>query len=147
MIKYRLGCSKGHEFESWFASGAAYESQVRRKLISCPQCQSTDIDRAPMAPAVVTSRRKAKTAKPAPAQDAAAPFDAALMNDIRQLKKKLTENSEYVGKGFAEEARKIHYGEAEERAIYGEATAEDAQALSDEDIPFAVLPRLPEDNN
>jgi hypothetical protein len=148
VIKYRLGCPMGHEFDSWFASSAAFEDQARRKLIACPHCQSTAVDRAPMAPAVVSSRKNASAGRRAKAvEPAAATFDTAMLNELRQLKKKLTECSEYVGDGFADEARKIHYGEADERAIHGEATADEARALCEEDIPFTIVPNLPEDAN
>lgn len=148
MIKYRLGCPAGHEFDSWFASCAAFEDQVRRDLLACPHCQSTAIDRVPMAPAVVGSSKKTSRGRGAkPAENVATSVDAVLLHELRQLKKKIAENSEYVGHGFAEEARKIHYGEAGERAIYDEATAEEARALREEEIPFAVVPKLPEENN
>lgn len=99
-----------------------------------------------MAPAVVSSRKKA-----APRQEAltavTAPAASDIIDHLRQLKRKLIDQSEYVGSGFADEARKIHYGESQERAIYGEATPEEARSLSEDEIPFSVLPPLPEDHN
>jgi hypothetical protein len=145
MIKYRLGCAGGHQFESWFPSIAEYDAQSCSGAVACPVCGSTDITKQPMAPAVVSGRRHADlpSAPKASADNSAAPVAAAL----RAFKKAVLENSEDVGGRFAEEARKIHFGEAEERNIYGSTTVEEAQGLQQDGIPFGVLPPLPEDLN
>lgn len=148
MIKYRLGCDNGHEFESWFQSSTTFEKQAARALVSCPICGSHAVDRLPMAPAVVGSKTQSASTAGEPAIGPATAADAkALMNDLRQLKRRLLQDSDYVGAGFAEEARKIHFGESQNRQIHGEATAEEARELAGEGIPFGVLPVLPEEQN
>lgn len=148
MIKYRLGCADGHEFESWFRSIADYDKQSRSGAVTCPLCASTEISKLPMAPAVVSARGN----KGAPAPEhlpAAAPSapPAAMATALRAFKKAVMENSEDVGGRFAEEARKIHFGEAEERNIRGSTTAEEAHSLHQDGVPFSILPELPEDLN
>ena len=146
MIKYRLGCTDGHEFESWFRNIAEYDAQSRSGAVACPLCGSTEITKQPMAPAVVSGRGNAGL--PAPQQTPADPTSSAPMaNVLRAFKKAVLENSEDVGGRFAEEARKIHFGDAEERNIRGSATVEEAQALYQDGVPFGVLPPLPEDLN
>lgn len=145
MIKYRLGCRNRHEFESWFASSAAFEDQARRRLISCPTCESSEIDRLPMAPAVIRNSRVDRPADQTKLSAATSVTEA--IDQIRHFKRRLMDISEHVGASFAEEARKIHFGEAKERPIYGEATFEEARALSDDGIPFGIMPTLPEEQN
>lgn len=161
MIRYALRCSRGHDFESWFQSSSAYDSQRKRKLVSCPMCNSTEVEKAIMAPSVSSSKRKARNAKPvdAPAQlpvtgDTAepstlvmSPQERELVAKLRELRDHVVKNADNVGSKFPEEARKIHYGESEHRAIYGEASAEDTRALIDEGIEIAPLPVLPGDRN
>lgn len=147
MIKYRLGCPAGHEFESWFRASADYDAQASAGDISCPLCGSLDISKQPMAPSIVT---KASAAPRQPNSSAIAmqSGDAkAALEALRAIKKSIFENSEDVGTSFAEEARKMHFGEAEERHIRGSSTLEEAQALSEEGVPFGILPALPEDLN
>lgn len=142
MIKYRLGCDGGHEFESWFGAIADFDAQLARGLISCPICGSVAIEKLPMAPAVVDSKgtgnRRTETMSEGQ-------HDA--QQSIRAFKQSVLANSEDVGTGFAEEARRIHFGEAKERNIRGDATASEARSLIEEGIPFGVIPRLPEDHN
>ncbi len=164
MIRYTLTCPDQHEFEAWFSNGDAFETQRADGLLSCPVCGSTDIDRALMAPAISTSRRKENRlsagdasadargdADDAPRLAANVPEPTAapkeVINALRKLREHVTKNADYVGKKFAEEARKIHYEEAEKRGIYGEATKEDVRALAEEGIEFHPLPTLPEDKN
>lgn len=150
MIKYRLGCADGHEFESWFPSIADYDAQSRSGDVACPLCGSSEITKLPMAPAVVTGRgnRDVQAPEQAPAAAAlSAPSQPPLATALRAFKKAVLENSEDVGGRFAEEARKIHFGEAEERNIRGSTTAEEAQALHQDGVPFSILPELPEDLN
>jgi hypothetical protein len=146
MIKYRLGCTDGHEFESWFRSIADYDAQSRSGAVACPLCGSTEITKQPMAPAVVSGRGSAgASVSQQPAADQSP--SAAMAGALRAFKKVVMESSEDVGGRFAEEARKIHFGEAEERNIRGSSTIEEAQALSQDGISFGVLPPLPEDLN
>lgn len=146
MIKYRLGCPGGHEFESWFRSIADYDAQSGVGAVACPLCGSSEITKQPMAPAVVSGRSTATIVGPSgPAPDKAP--NVAMADALRAFKKTVTENSEDVGTRFAEEARKIHFGETDERNIRGSSTLEEAQALYQDGIPFGILPPLPEDLN
>ena len=129
MINYALRCERGDEFEAWFGSIADYDKQAESGLVQCPHCGSTKIEKAPMAPAVL---RKDRDAKPDPR--------AIAMAMAAQVKSHIRDNFDYVGEQFADEARKIHYGDADERAIWGEATPEDAQSLIEEGVTVAPLP-------
>ena len=134
MIRFSLTCDKEHGFDSWFPSGAAYESLKAGGHVACPICGSTVVDKALMAPAVAVSRRDE-----APLRSADTPVEQA----IAALKKQIEENSEYVGMNFAAEARRIHHGDAPERAIHGETRLEEAKKLIEEGVPVAPLPFLP----
>ena len=147
MIRYTLRCSNAHEFETWFRSIADFERAVADGEAACPVCGDTSVEKALMAPAVAGTHKgdsgkdeKVKLAAPDPRQ-------LAVRETIKALRKQVTENADYVGDRFAEEARKIHYNEVEARGIYGEATGDEAQALADEGIDFLPLPQLPEDRN
>lgn len=129
MIHYQLRCEHGDEFDAWFASIAEFERQAETGLIECPHCQSTKVERAPMAPAVRTGR-----AKDAQKERAVA------MAMAEQMRSHIRENFDYVGDKFADEARKMHDGESEQRAIWGEATPDEARALAEEGVPVAALP-------
>ena len=160
MIRYSLRCDRGHEFESWFQSSSAYEQQEKRKLVNCPACGSAEVERAIMAPQIVSKKGRDSTA-PAPAPAPAASTDVTahastplLMAQERELRAKLKElrdhivkNADNVGERFPNEARKMHYGDIEHRPIYGEASPEEARALIDEGVEVAPLPVLPEDRN
>jgi hypothetical protein len=155
MIRYRLKCKKGHQFDAWFASSAAYERQAKGKQLSCAKCGSTQVAKALMAPKLT----KRSAAKEAVAKEVARSREAAkpethrlaahgeLMAAMRKLRAEIEAKSEYVGPRFPDEARKIHYEEAPARGIHGEATADEAKALSEEGIEFFPLPILPEDHN
>ena len=145
MIKYSLGCNNHHRFEAWFRSGVAYDRQSSRQLVVCPDCGSTDIEKAPMAPALLKSGLKAGRAKTLPAPTQAMPGPS--LADLRRFRNEIMAKSEDVGKDFAGEARRIHFGDAEERSIRGEATMDDARALIDDGVPFGLVPPLPEDQN
>ena len=132
MIRYALRCDSDHGFESWFGSAEAYDRLQAAGHVACPDCGSTRVDKALMAPNVTPSRQKALSAP-------ADPREAALA----ELRRRIEENSEYVGLEFASEARRIHAGDAPERAIYGEAKAEEALRLIEEGVPVAPLPFLP----
>jgi len=160
MIRYNLRCEKGHAFESWFQSSSAYESQEKRKLVNCPACGSAKVERAIMAPQIV-SKKGREAAAPAPAPAPAAAGDVAapastplLMAQERELRAKLKElrdhivkNADNVGERFPNEARKMHYGDIEHRPIYGEASPDEARALIDEGVEVSPLPVLPDDRN
>ena len=156
MIHYNLRCERGHAFESWFQSSSAYEAQEKRKLVSCPVCGSAKVERAIMAPQIVSKKgRESAEAAPAPATEVSAPASTPLlMAQERELRAKLKElrdhivkNAENVGERFPNEARKMHYGDIEHRPIYGEASPEEARALIDEGVEVAPLPVLPDDRN
>jgi hypothetical protein len=160
MIHYNLRCEKGHAFESWFQSSAAYETQEKRKLVNCPVCGSAKVERAIMAPQIVSKKgRQSAEAAPAPATtstEVTAPAAATplLMAQERELRAKLKElrehivkNADNVGERFPNEARKMHYGDIEHRPIYGEASPEEARALIDEGVEVTPLPVLPDDRN
>ncbi len=136
MIKYRLVCSQDHEFDGWFAGSKAFDAQVADGEIACPICANTDIRKALMAPSVVTSKRSKRHVTPSETVEQV----QILMSKVRAH----VENSfDYVGDQFADEARRIHYGEADEREIYGEATLDEAQELVEEGVPVAPLPLDP----
>jgi hypothetical protein len=156
MILYRLRCKKGHEFEAWFASSAAFDKQAKRGQLSCPSCGTASVAKALMAPSIAKRRRPKATAKRSEekgGETAAKPemqrlaAHSELAAAMRKLRAEIEAKSEYVGPRFSEEARKIHYEEVPPRGIHGEATAEEAKALREEGIEFYPLPILPEDQN
>ena len=160
MIRYTLRCERDHAFESWFQSSSAYDSQVRRKLVTCPVCNSTKVDKAIMAPRIVSKKGRDNAAPdPAPVAPAeVAPTETTstplLMAQERELRVKLKElrdhivkNADNVGERFPNEARKMHYGDIEHRPIYGEASPDEARALIDEGVEVSPLPVLPDDRN
>lgn len=151
MIKYQLSCFCGHEFEAWFASSAAFAEQQAQSLLSCPACSSKDVEKRPMAPAIVKGGRQTRSAEPeAEPRPLAEPADSqanAFVEAVRQMRAHIEAKSENVGRRFAEEARRIHFGETEPRAIHGEATPEDTRELDEDGVPFSVLPPLPEEKN
>ena len=156
MIRYSLRCERGHGFESWFQSSSAYDSQVKRKLVTCPACGSTKVDKAIMAPQIV-SKKGRDSAAPAPAASTdvtASGSTPLMMAQERELRAKLKElrdhivkNADNVGERFPNEARKMHYGDIEHRPIYGEASPDEARSLIDEGVEVSPLPVLPDDRN
>jgi hypothetical protein len=148
MMKYRLVCSEGHEFEGWFKSCAAYEEQEPRGQISCPHCGTSRVSKAIMAPNVATRIGSTKSAPERQELLCNATAGASqLYAMMRQLRAVIEQHSEYVGPRFAEEARKIYYDESEARGIYGEASADEVRALTEEGIPVLPMPPLREDLN
>jgi hypothetical protein len=141
LIRFSLICDHGHEFDGWFRSNDDFEKQQKRGLIDCPECSSSKVHKALMAPAVSTSRKQEKVALAMSAEQ------RRIMAEMKALSDKLRENADYVGNKFAEEARKIHFGEAEERGIYGEATPEEAKGLAEDGVPFMPLPVFPDERN
>lgn len=154
MIVYNLRCSRGHEFEAWFASIAGFDEQAARGKLLCPFCNSRQVTKAPMAPALSRSvgdrapaqspsaslpRAPGQGSGPAPVQHI--PDELRKMRQFMTgLRKYIEHNAEYVGSKFPDEARKIHYGETEDRHIYGEASMNDIAELVDEGIDVAPLP-------
>ena len=154
MIRYTLRCDKDHSFESWFQNSAAYDSQVKRKLVSCPACGSTKVEKAIMAPRIVGKKGRSKAPVEAPAEAPASESTSLMMAQERELRAKIKElrdhivkNADNVGEKFPNEARAMHYGDKEHRPIYGEASPEEARALVDEGVEVSPLPTLPEDRN
>lgn len=153
MIRYALRCERGHDFESWFQSSSAYDSQRKRGLVACPMCDSTKVEKAIMAPRIARKgKAKAQPAAATPASEEStslvmAPQERELIAKLKELRDHVLKNADNVGDKFPDEARKMHYGDIEHRAIYGEATAEEAEALIDEGIEVAPLPTLPDDRN
>jgi hypothetical protein len=130
VIIYSLRCKNGHEFEGWFRDSASFDEQVCEGSLACPTCNSRRVEKAIMAPSLVTGRPAAESRK-----------DARTMRQFMTgLRKYVQENAEYVGSNFAEEARRIHYGETVDRHIYGETTQEEARALEEEGVDVAPLP-------
>ena len=147
MIHYDLICDKGHAFDGWFRDSAAYDEQAGRGLVTCSHCGSGKVEKQLMAPGIpVKSNRKDVASR----KMVAAPADprlAELMTMMREMRRHVEENAENVGDRFAEEARKIHYEESEQRGIYGQTTPDEAKELIEEGIAVHPLPRLPEDGN
>jgi hypothetical protein len=153
MIVYDLNCRPGgHRFEGWFGSSDDFEAQQARGLIACPECGSCDVDRAPMAPNLArkgnqVERRPAaatpseRTTAPAPVAGGALPPEAAaMMQAMASMQAAALKNSRWVGDGFAEVSRQIHYGEREAETIHGQATADQARDLLEEGIDLLPLP-------
>jgi hypothetical protein len=151
MIRYRLKCEKRHEFEGWFASSSAFDKQARRGQVTCPRCGTHKVEKALMTPGIAkgAKRKRAQKNQAPPAQQELHRLAAhgELAAAMRKLRAEVEAKSEYVGERFSEEARKIHYEETPARGIYGEATRDEARALSEEGIEFFPLPILPEDQN
>jgi hypothetical protein len=139
MILFDLECRTGHAFEAWFKDSAAYDSQRGSGDIACPSCGTTDVKKALMAPNIAPSRglKRAKEG------EAAAAKTATYYQMVKALHKEVADKCEDVGERFADEARRIHSGDAEKRGIVGKATVKDAIELKDEGIECFPLPELP----
>ncbi|MFZ4531658.1 MAG: DUF1178 family protein [Alsobacter sp.] len=169
MIRYALACEAGHDFESWFRDSDSFDTQLVRGLVTCPQCGSVKVAKQIMAPSVartdlarqtpvdeVETAARAQTQANLPAvvpEPASAPMvlmgerEQAFRALLRAVRSHVEATAEHVGPRFAEEARRMHEGVVEFRAIYGEATAEEALALAEEGIDVMPLPRLPDERN
>lgn len=147
MIRYDLICDNGHAFDGWFSDSESYEKQAKRGFVECSQCGSNRVQKQVMAPNIGAK----SNSKSVPVQKMmAGPVDPrlqAMMKVMREVRAHVEKNADNVGDKFAEEARKIHYGETEERGIYGNATRDEAVELIEEGIEVHPLPRLPEDGN
>lgn len=128
MIRFALQCDDGHRFESWFQNSAAYDSLKASGHVTCAICGSGAVDKAVMAPAVSTTAPPAATATPGP---------------LEKLREHVEKTADYVGTGFAEQARKMHLGDLPDRPIYGEAAPKEARALLEDGVPVMPLPFIP----
>ena len=156
MILFDLKCGKGHVFEAWFRDGSAAEKQLAGRKVACPACGSAKVQKAPMAPRIGKGERRSAPAPESKAAEAPAGEGGALMSmemaakaaeirrELGELRSKIEANCDYVGGRFAEEARKIHYGETEARGIYGETSDAEARELHEEGVEFAKIPWLPQ---
>lgn len=140
MIAYDLCCEKEHRFEAWFKDAASFERQAKRKLLSCSVCGSAKVKKALTAPAISGTRSQNRGDAKGYAKHPDAERAAELLRQLSELRRHIEANADDVGGAFAEEARKIHYGESERRNIYGEASDEDAAALAEEGVEFARIP-------
>ena len=141
MIRFALHCDRAHEFEGWFRNNDDYVQQNGRGLVECPVCGSAKVEKALMAPAVSTGRKREQVALAVTAEQ------RRMMTELKAIAEKVRANADYVGDKFAEEARKIHFGETEARGIYGEATGEEVKSLAEDGVSFMPLPVVPEDRN
>ncbi len=130
MVVYDIRCSHDHVFEAWFPDSAAFDAQAKAGHVACPACGDVRVVRAPMAPNISTGKGDAE-------RRAAAEHAVKVLTNMREFIENSCDN---VGGRFAEEARKIHYGESAPRNIYGRATGDEAEALQDEGIEFGELP-------
>jgi hypothetical protein len=145
MIVFDLSCPDGHRFEGWFGSSADYADQHARGLLACPVCGSADVSKAPMAPAVpAKGNTRAEVLPPEAARQLTnTPMPPQVQKALAALAKAQSEalkNSTWVGDKFADETRKMHYGERDEALIHGQATLAEAKALIEEGVPVAPLP-------
>lgn len=136
MIRYALACAAGHEFEGWFSNSADYDDQNARGLLTCPLCNSREVRKQIMAPAL-TGGARPQFAAGEPA------MQAVMMEAMGRLRRHVEANFDYVGDRFAQEARAIHDGSAEDRGIYGQASREEVRALAADGVPIAPLPPEP----
>ena len=142
MIKYSLCCDSAHTFEGWFSGSAEFDRQIDIGLITCPVCGSASISKSLMAPSVSTARKQ--EAKKQMAMDL---LRQETMAKLKEVVSSIRATSEDVGERFAEEARKIHYGEADARGIIGQASLVEVQDLLEEGVDVAPLPVLPDEAN
>ena len=148
MIQYALKCSNEHRFDSWFQSAAAFDKLQKAGMVTCAICGVGDVSKVLMAPAVRPARRgtsgmpeadEPKAPTPGPLSAPASPAEQM----IAELRRKVEDNSEYVGDSFASKARAMHDGDAPEKSIYGEANLEDARKLLEDGVPVLPLPFRP----
>ncbi len=158
MIHYDLQCAEGHRFDGWFADSAGFDRQAASGLVACPECGTSSVSRALMAPAVPKRRAQRTAAAPAtpppppgpqagpqvlPQAVAGAEMPAKLRSLLQRMRAEVERNCDYVGPRFAAEARRIHQGESNRRGIYGETTPEEAEALAEDGIEVASIPWVP----
>jgi hypothetical protein len=136
MIRYALACDNDHEFEGWFGSSADYDTQQEKGLVECPFCASRQVRKQIMAPAVAGTKRTVRAPEPARTQ-------AMMLEAAGRIRAHVEANFDDVGDGFADEARAIHEGRAEERGIYGQATPKEVRDLVEDGVPIAPMPPEP----
>jgi hypothetical protein len=141
LIRFSLECDNDHTFEAWFRSNEDFDTQAKRGFVECPSCGSHAVEKALMAPAVSTGRSREKVAL------AMGDAQKEAMAQLKAMAEKIRGNADYVGDKFAEEARKIHFGETDPRGIYGEATLEEAKSLAEDGVDFMPVPVFPDDRN
>ena len=144
MIVFQLNCGKGHSFDIWFKDGNTADRQLARGMVECPECGDRKVGKALMAPRVNSTGIGAKGDK-VPAQNMAV-LASNMRAQLAEVRRQVEENCDYVGDKFAEEARKIHYGEADARGIFGEANEYQHRELAEEGIEVARIPWLPRDD-
>ena len=152
MIHYQLRCGQDHGFDGWFKDSTSFEKQAKRGLIECPECGGTDVERALMAPAlakrdnppaVIEEPASAPVEAPAPEKVATGRLPAQMLAVLQRMRAEVEKNCDYVGPDFADQARAMHRGEVEPKAIYGESTEEQAESLAEEGISVAKIPWVP----
>ncbi|WP_439617995.1 DUF1178 family protein [Shinella sp.] len=142
MIRYELSCDNGHTFEGWFGSADDFDRQQKMALVSCPTCGSAHVAKRLMAPSVSTARKRERRQ-----ELVVQAGQKEMMGKLREIVTAIRANSEDVGERFPEEARKIHYGETEQRGLIGRASAEEVRDLLEEGVEVAPLPVLPDETN
>ena len=140
MIKYKLQCKNLHNFESWFSSSDAYEKLNKGKLLSCEICGSNSISKSLMSPSVNSKENK-------PLKEVLKPNLNKEQIILKELKKEIEKNCEYVGENFEKEARAIYFGDSPERSIYGKTTIKEAKSLYEDGIPVTPLPWIDRKTN
>ncbi|HUS53199.1 MAG TPA: DUF1178 family protein [Thermohalobaculum sp.] len=135
MIRYSLKCDRAHEFDAWFPSSAAFDEQRIARHVGCAVCGSTEVEKAVMAPAVANAAAQREPAAPNLSKPSS-PAEAMLA----EMRRKVETTSDYVGREFATEARRIHEGETDKRAIWGEASLDEARSLKEDGVPVAPIP-------
>ncbi|MGI9371711.1 MAG: DUF1178 family protein [Hyphomicrobiales bacterium] len=147
MIKYNLICDFDHSFDAWFASSQVFEEQSVVGVVQCPVCGSTNVVKSLMTPGVSSKHNKRQEAPQKVLTGGSEGSGAKMVQMMREVRRQVEENSEYVGPRFAEEARKIHEEEDSDRSVYGEASSDEVQKLKDDGIETFALPILPEEQN
>ena len=148
MIKYGLICDSGHTFEVWFPSSDGFDTQKRRGFVECPQCGSIQVDRAIMAPAIARTDKSSALPPASDAEWVSSSQEMAILSSeerdlcakLAELRQEMIKNADNVGDDFAEEARRIHFGKAEYRQIYGQTSLEEARDLIEEGVDIFPLP-------
>lgn len=141
MIRYSLKCNHAHEFEAWFRSSAAFDEQRETGHVGCAVCGSTAVEKAVMAPAVANASKQPERAEPDLTRPGS-PAEALLT----EMRRKIEATSDYVGREFAIEARRIYEGVADKRAIWGEASLDEARSLKEDGVPVASIPWMRRSN-
>ena len=142
MIVFDIQCSNNHVFEGWFADSASYEKQAKKGTVECPVCSSNKVKKAPMAPNISMGATASSGEESGTASEELSSKEqtSRYMTMLTKMRQHVEANCDYVGDKFAEEARRIHYGETDKHNIYGEASSEESESLRDEGIEFGAIP-------